>query len=182
MKRMVSRFLPLALLLGGIGQAKADVITGSIYQNTAQASNADGTIPAGPNATFSVNGALNYNIQQQNSNFTVENFLNDAKITPNASFTPNAPFSTPNNLVTGTYLLFFGTTTLGTGTSTYTFTHDDGATLEVFKGGTLVGETSSPGPTSARYLHAHPDGPHCRDIHLHPRLRRSQRGPGRPQP
>ena len=171
MKRTASYFLPLALVLAGIGQARADVFTGSIYQsgdstnygtNPPASALANPVIAAAYNPTVAAATGLTLDAQFQTTsiNFGANGTNNSGGPNYNPAFFFNNPtfFNESNRFahssgnygaganLDNTYVLLKDTTFSVVKGDTYTFTvnHDDGAQL-IVNGQTLF---TSVGPVT----------------------------------
>ena len=159
MSRKAPGLLSLALLLGGIGQARADMelsLTGYIYQNTPAGANnatvAEATTLGGTSAADASFATTSINYDSSTTGYTPKSFLGNPTFN-NQSF--NFFFGTllgsstygANASLNQTYFLFDGKISLTAG-KIYTFsdTHDDGAELIV--GGKTI--FSSPSATTTR--------------------------------
>ena len=165
MKRMATSFLTVALLLAGVGQAKADLVlsslSGTVYENYSPGGrngSAGGTIADQPTihgnsstyATFSTPGGGGVNYQSPNSPYTIGGFLSNA-----TSFSGHHGFSSTDSLA-NTYIILTGTATFTAGTYLPTFSHDDGAELLLTKGSSTILDYVEGGPTNATQANPRP--------------------------
>jgi len=138
-----------AIGLSSPGLARADLFSGSLWLNTTAAANA--TVANAParaaDITFTTN-AINFNLGGSGGGATVAQFFasnsSAVNITSGAGLT-GSTFTFSNNLTSGGYILFTGSTFMNAGSTSYSVTHDDGAQL-VVNGQSVF---SAPGPTSA---------------------------------
>ena len=141
MNRFVSSVLPLALVLTGIGHAKADLLlSGSVYENYTNTSSTSGTIadkPGGtPAATF-MTQSVNY--QSQVTGYTIGAFLNNPTFLTGASHAGDS--------LGKTYFYLTGVATFTPGSQQLTFKHDDGAELLITQSGSTILDVSQGGGT-----------------------------------
>lgn len=168
MRRAIGVFRKTARCLAGIvalagiglslpGAVKADTYDVSVWLDTAAASTAvvGGQPGTAANVTFTLTSTTGINFELgvggPQANATVAQWLASvvggtvSNVAYNGA-TSSSPFTISGNITDGAFVQFTGTMGLTGGvSSSFTVTHDDGASLSI--GGTPV--FSAPGPTSA---------------------------------
>lgn len=137
MKRYVSSWACLALLLVGAGQANAALITGSVWAPSQPAAT-NATIanqPAGPaDVTFTENSGTAMNFRSNGfSQFPFDDYSINTFLTHGGpvTYTSGATFANTFNSLNNAYFLFTGSVFLNAGSNALAITHDDGVQLKI---------------------------------------------------